>query len=74
MASHSNSYPLAWHYECLANQQSNLEREEIALKKHIDNVIRLRESLAFYKQQIETATLRGMDKFDSARMLRGKTQ
>jgi multidrug resistance efflux pump len=62
--------PLEWHEQCLRNTRASLAEAEAGAARAEQNAARLRNSVAFYQAQIDAAKARGMDGFDSERLLR----
>jgi hypothetical protein len=56
---------MAWHKNCLKNVQESLKREEEELERFAARVERTRSQVRFYEQQIEEATKKRRDGFDS---------
>ena len=55
---------LAWHENCLRNQQDYLRREREALERKIAEVERMRADTEQYAKQINKAKSEGLSAFD----------
>jgi molecular chaperone GrpE (heat shock protein) len=69
----SNRRSLAWHRESIINIRYSLDDRERQLARLSADVENMRERLAFYKAQLAEADRRGMDGFDSDKLLVKRT-
>lgn len=62
-------FSLEWHRECEKNQATHLAQKEAEAAETLRRLEVLRKSLAFYRAQIAEAEARGIDSFDSEKLL-----
>lgn len=61
--------PIEWHEECLRNQRDELERAQHRLALAVESERRARADVDLRERQIAEAKRRGMDAFDSEKLL-----
>ena len=61
-----------WHADCLANMRHSLADAEGGLERAQQRVDRLRADVALYERQIAEAKRRGLEQFDSDRLLKNR--
>lgn len=65
----SNTFPVQWHEQCNANLARAIECFERRINSDSERLARMKADHDLRAKQIEAAKLRGLERFDSSKLL-----